>query len=69
MKFKEKAEAERYLNMSDLPLKSRNPFCAFTISCHDFEIERGRYSRRPKSPEKRMCNICNIQLFCLSVYC
>ncbi len=58
-------------------LKNRKLFCAFRISCHDLEIERGRYDTPPKLPEERICKLCQLQpeteehfmLFCPRFYC
>ncbi len=42
VKFKTSVGRERYLDLEGLPQKkNRKPFCAFRISCHDLEIERG----------------------------
>ena len=34
-------------------------YCAFRISCHDLEIERGRYIRPHIPPENRICKLCH----------
>ena len=60
-KFKEGIGREKYLDIEDLPQSNRKLFCAFRISCHDLEIERGRYSTPPKTPEERICKICQLQ--------
>ena len=36
----------------------RKLYCSFRISCHDLEIERGRYIRPRKPPEERLCKLC-----------
>ena len=59
--FKNDFEMERYLHVEDIPNKMRRLFCSFRVSCHDLEIERGRYGRTPKLPEQRICKICNLQ--------
>ncbi len=41
LKFKISAGKEKYLDLEGLPQKYRKRFCAFRISCHDLEIERG----------------------------
>ena len=61
VKFKEKPELEEYLKIEDLSIKCRKLFCAFRISCHDLEIERGRYCNPPKPPEQRICSICKLE--------
>ena len=60
--FKEKEGRELYLDLEDIPLKHRKLFCSFRISCHDLEIERGRYCSPPKSPDERICKVCNLQI-------
>ncbi len=60
-KFKTNFEMETYMQIEDMPFKCRQLFCAFRISCHDLEIERGRYQRVPKPPEERICKLCKIQ--------
>ena len=59
--FKVEADREKYLDLVDIPLKQRKLFCTFRISCHDLEIERGRYCSPSKPPEERICKICNLQ--------
>jgi hypothetical protein len=59
--FKENADREVYLDLEDIPIKHRKLFCSFRISCHDLEIERGRYCSPPKAPEERICKVCNLQ--------
>ena len=61
VKFKLNANREDYLDIQDISLKHRKLFCSFRISCHDLEIERGRYCSPHKEPEDRICKICNIQ--------
>lgn len=58
-KFKKDHKTEKYINISDIPLSWRKLFCAFRISCHNLEIERGRYSRPKKPPEDRICKLCH----------
>ena len=43
-----------------IPLCWRKLYCSFRISCHDLEIERGRYIRPRKPPEKRICKLCKM---------
>ena len=57
-KFKDNYDLEEYVNITDVPLSWRKLFCAFRISCHDLEIERGRYIRPRKPPEERLCKVC-----------
>ena len=57
-KFKNDYKLENYVNISDVPLMWRKLFCAFRISCHELEIERGRYIRPRKPPEERICHLC-----------
>ncbi len=52
---------EKYLYLEGLTQKKRKHFCAFRISCHDLEIERGRYSTPPKPTEERICKLCQLQ--------
>ncbi len=52
---------EKYLDLEGLPQKNRKRFCAFRISCHGLEIERGWYSTPPKLPEERICKLCQLQ--------
>ena len=52
---------EKYVNIVDFPQKSRKLFCVFRISCHDLEIERGRYNNPPKPPEDRICKLCKLE--------
>ena len=58
--FKDSYSLENYIKISDIPLSWRKLYCSFRISCHDLEIEKGRYSRPKKSPEERICKLCNI---------
>ena len=60
-KFKKGIGREKYLDIEDVPQSNRKLFCAFRISCHDLEIERGRYSTPPKPPDERICKICQLQ--------
>ena len=60
-KFKFKMGMEKYVCISDVPLSWRRQYCSFRISCHDLEIERGRYIRPRKPPEERICKLCNIE--------
>ena len=52
---------EKYVKIEDIPLAWRKLFCAFRISCHDLEIERGRYIRPKKPPDDRICKLCQCQ--------
>ncbi len=65
------AEAESYLNISDLHLKHRKPVCVFIISCHDLENERTRYGRRPKRQmtESAQFVLCNQKQKSMLYYC
>ena len=56
--FKGNYNIENYVNIYNVPLHYRKLYCAFRLSCHDLEIERGRYARPRISPEKRICKIC-----------
>ncbi len=56
--FKQNFKMEQYLQIKNIPLYLRKNYCAFRISAHDLEIERGRYSRPRKPPEHRLCPIC-----------
>ena len=49
---------EKYVKIMDIPLSWRKMFCAFRISCHELEIEKGRYARPRKPPEDRLCRLC-----------
>ncbi len=59
--FKKDFEMEPYLHLDNIPAKWRKLFCSLRVSCHDLEIERGRYKKNPKPPEERICKICNIE--------
>ncbi len=52
VKFKTSVGKEKYLDLEGLPLKNRKPSCAFRISCHDLEIERGCYSTPSKATRR-----------------
>jgi hypothetical protein len=52
---------ENYLTLEDLPQKSRKLFCSFRISCHDLEIEKGRYNNPPTPPKDRLCKLCMLE--------
>ena len=41
-----------------IPITFRKNFCAFRISVHELEIERGRYTRPHKHPEDCLCPLC-----------
>ena len=72
IKFKTNYSMEKYINISDIPLCWRKLYCAFRISCHNLEIERGRYTRPRKPPEERMCKLCmsNAETEChFFIYC
>ncbi len=45
----------------DISLKQLKLFCSFRISCHDLEIEKGKYCSPTTALEDRICKICNIQ--------
>ena len=49
---------EEYLNVDNVPKLWRKLFCGLRVSCHNLEIERGRYARNPKPPEERICTLC-----------
>ena len=49
---------EEYVNIYNVPLSWRKLYCSFRISCHDLEIERGRYIRPYVKPDKRVCKLC-----------
>ena len=57
-KFKVCRNMEKYVTIKDIPLAWRKVYCAFRISSHDLEIERGRYIRPKKTPEERICKLC-----------
>ena len=57
--FKSDYKLQNYVNICYIPLKWRKMYCAFRISCHDLEIERGRYIRPHVPPEKRICKLCH----------
>jgi len=59
--FKDNHHMENYLKVEDVPYSWRKLYCNFRISCHDLEIERGRYCRPQKPPEKRICQVCKIE--------
>ena len=56
--FKSNYDIENYVNIYNVPLHFRKLYCSFRLSCHDLEIERGRYARPRVPPEKRICKIC-----------
>ena len=59
--FKKDFEMEPYLHVDNTPTKWRKLFCSLRVSCHDLEIERGRYQKKPKPPEERICKICKME--------
>ncbi len=61
VRFKSDFEMEKYLQIDNVPHSYRKLYCSFRISCHDLEIERGRYAKVPKPPEDRICKICSLQ--------
>ena len=60
-KFRKHFNVEQYLKINDAPLAWRKLYCAFRISCHDLEIERGRYVHPKIPPEDRICLLCKNQ--------
>ena len=60
--FKSSYALEKYIEISDIPLSWRKLYCSFRISCHELEIEKGRYMRPKKPPEKRICKLCGIYI-------
>ena len=44
VEFKSDFEMDNYLDVEEVPSKWRKLFCCLRVSCHDLEIERGRYS-------------------------
>ena len=56
--FKNNYSLEKYINIYDVPLCWRKLYCSFRISCHNLEIERGRYVKPSIPPDKRYCRIC-----------
>lgn len=59
--FKTDFEMEPYLHVDNIPTKWRKLFCSLRVSCHDLEIERGRYKKNPKPPEERICKVCKFE--------
>ncbi len=59
--LKQSAELVNYLLLQDLPQKSRKLFCAFWISCHDFQIKRERGGGAATLPKFPMRDICETQ--------
>ena len=57
-KFKSDFKLEKYVNICNVPLSWRKLYCSFRISCHDLEIERGRYIRPYVKPDRRVCKLC-----------
>ena len=60
--FKSSYTLEKYIEISDIPLSWRKSYCSFRISCHELEIERGRYTRPKKPPEERICKLCDVYI-------
>ncbi len=58
IKLKLNLKREDYLDIEDISLKHRKLFCSFKISCHDLDIERGRYCRPSIALEDRIFKIC-----------
>ena len=56
--FKSNYDIETYVNIYNVPLHFRKLYCSFRLSCHDLEIERGRYARPRIPPENRICKLC-----------
>ncbi len=59
--FKNNHCEEKYLSITNVPQNWRRLYCNFRISCHDLEIERGRYSVPKKPPEERICKLCKLE--------
>ena len=49
-KMKHEYNMESYVNICNVPLSWRKLNCSFRISCHELEVERGRYTRPYKPP-------------------
>ncbi len=56
-----RAALENYLKVDNVPQSWRKLYCNIRISCHDLEIERGRYCRPRKPPEERICQVCKLE--------
>ena len=61
IEFKNNSNMENYLTIEDVPQSWRKMYCNIRISCHDLEIERGRYCRPRKPPENRICQVCKTE--------
>ena len=57
--FKNTYTLENYVNIHDIPLSWRKLYCSYRISCHNLEIERGRYARPHIPPHLRFCKLCH----------
>ncbi len=57
--FKNDNNMEKYLQVDNVPQSWRKLYCNFRISCHDLQIERGRYLKL--APELRICKICKLE--------
>jgi hypothetical protein len=61
IKFKKHFNLENYMLINDVPMSWKKLFSTIRLSCHDLEIERGRYSKNPKPPNERICKICKLE--------
>ncbi len=60
IEFKHNCNIENYLNIEYVPYSWSKLYCNIRISCHDLEIERGRYYRPQKTLEQRICQVYKI---------
>ena len=59
--FKQNATIEPYLLLNNIPVLWRKVYSSIRLSCHDLEIERGRYIRPIVPAENRVCKLCKTE--------